>query len=186
MVSEKQLERLRLLGLVGGADEDLRGLVERHSILLGKLAADPYIGSILLGMESARIGEVVIARATSNLTLSTSAQSIVGDGDSSKVRLILPTTGDWIVFATCDLVISATGTGGLIGELFVDDSGSAKTGFVILDDKGNNIGGTISQHWKVTTTTGAIPVELKARKASAGGTGTAHQPHTVLAAIRAR
>ena len=128
------------------------------------------------------VGEILVATATANLTLTTTAQSITGDGDGSKVRLLLPTPGDWLIEVTCDFVISATGTDGLIGEVEVDDSGSAESGFAILDDKGNNIGATISQRWKVTTTAADTPVELKARKATAAGTGIAFATHTRIAA----
>src|SRR3989337_2858583 len=45
--------------------------------------------------------QLLFCRATAHLTLTITAQSIIGDGDSSKVRLILPTIGDWEVTATC-------------------------------------------------------------------------------------
>ncbi|KKL55084.1 hypothetical protein LCGC14_2258960, partial [marine sediment metagenome] len=75
--------------------------------------------------------QILFARATSNLSLSTSAQSIVGDGDSSKVRLLLPTIGDWLIAAVCDLNLTVAGAGISFGELFVNDSGTAETGVAV-------------------------------------------------------
>ena len=78
--------------------------------------------------------QVLFARATADLTLTTSAQSITGDGDSSKVRLALPTIGDWLVIGTCDFQVSATDPDRCLGELYVDDSGSAETGQVVFGE----------------------------------------------------
>lgn len=185
MTQEERSERLRLLGLLSGAGEDLRSLVDRHSILLGKLAADPYIGSILFGMESANIGEIVVARSTSNLTLTQTAQSITGDGDSSKVRLILPTIGDWLVEATADFIVDADDPGTLKAELFVGDSASGETGLVLFKAVAT-MAGTFSQQWKVVTTSVKTPVELKGYKDNAGGTARMIASHTVLVATRTR
>ncbi len=125
--------------------------------------------------------QILLARATSGLTLTTSAQSIVGDGDSTKVRLLLPTIGDWLIEATCDFVQSATDVGDMYGELFVNDSGTPKSGVALLHVE-NVERATVPQRWKVTTTAANTPVELKARKQNAGGTGAVNATHTTLTA----
>lgn len=126
------------------------------------------------------VGEILIATATADLTLTTSAQSITGDGDSSKVRIILPTPGDWIVEATCSFQHTAAGASHAIAELFVNDSGSAQTGESHLQEVASLA--TVAQRWKVTTTATDTPVELKARKAAAGGTVKALSTHTRITA----
>lgn len=141
---------------------------------------DPYVGRPD-GSEVNLTGEALFVRATSNLTLSTSAQSIVGGGDSSKVRLLLPTIGEWVVGAFCDFGVTATDPDECIGELFVNDGGSAETGAVIFG-KGQVNRGTVGQQWKVTTTAANTPVELKARKATNAGTAYAYASHTTLSA----
>ncbi len=123
------------------------------------------------------------ARATSNLTLTTAAQSIVGDGDSTKVRLLIPSIGDWLIIGTFALEVTATDPDRLVGQLFVDDSGSPETG-VAAFSKGDVLDlATVTQHWKVTTTAVNTPVELKALKMAAGGTGLAKTEHTTITAI---
>ena len=137
------------------------------------------------GTEDNLTGEILFARATSNLTLSTSAQSIVGDGDSSKVRLLLPTIGDWLIAAVCDLNLTVAGAGISFGELFVNDSGTAETGVAVyIPDAAASERATVSQQWKVTTTAVDTPVELKAKKENAGGTALALATHTTLMATR--
>ncbi len=127
------------------------------------------------------VGEILVATATANLTLTTTAQSITGDGDSSKVRLLLPTPGDWLVTADVDFIIDVDTPGTLKGELFVDDSGSGESGLVLFKSVATQ-GGTKPQHWKVTTTAADTPIELKAYKDSAGGTARALATHTRLTA----
>lgn len=184
MVDKGQVERMRQLGLYGQEDSDLRSVLDRHSALLGRLAADPYIGGILFGMEAVNIGEALIARATSTLTLSTSAQSIVGDGDSTKVRLLLPTLGRWLIEAICDFQVTTADAGNVcIGELFVDGSAEAAQ---VLKSMRSLDRATVGQEWVATTTAVNTPVELKAKKSGAGGTATATAIHTVLTAIRTR
>ncbi len=133
--------------------------------------------------EPATGAQIKLSRATSNLTLSQSAQSIVGDGDGSKVRLVLPTIGDWEVKAFCDLDMAVAGSGILFGELFVNDSGSAESGRVqYIPDAAASERATVGQVWKVTVTAADTPVELKARKQNAGGTAYAYVTSTVLVA----
>ncbi len=180
-----QLERLRLLGLVSVGDEDIRSTVKRHSILLGKLAGDPRVGGILFGMESTNIGEIKLARGTSNLTLTTTAQSIVGDGDSSKVRLLLPTIGDWLTIGSFDFEVTATDPDECIGLLFVNDSASNETGGALFG-KGQVDRAVVSQTWKVTTTAVNTPVELKAKKETNAGVAVAVANSTAIMATRTR
>ncbi|KKN19509.1 hypothetical protein LCGC14_0944960 [marine sediment metagenome] len=140
------------------------------------------------GTEDNLTGEIKLARATADLTLTLTAQSITGDGDSSKVRLLLPTIGDWLIIGTFDIDITATDPDAGIGELFVNDSGTAETGLAIYwpGSVAANLTGraTVTQSWKVTTATADTPVELKARKSSAGGVAKALTTRTVLAATR--
>lgn len=131
---------------------------------------------------------ILIARATSDLTLTTSDQSIVGDGDSTKVRLLVPTVGDWLVLATVDFEETTGAAGDLRGSLYVDDSGSAETGKAVLNPPGGgadptNARATVSHYWVVTVTTADTPVELKALKQNAGGVAKANLNNTVLVAI---
>ena len=126
--------------------------------------------------------QLLFCRATANLTLTITAQSIIGDGDSSKVRLILPTIGDWEVKATCDLEATVAGAGLLIGDLFVNDSATPETGQVLYSPSNVNERSTPGQRWKVTTTAVNTPVELKARKSIDGGAAVAGATHTTLAA----
>lgn len=127
------------------------------------------------------------ARATDNLTLTTGAQSITGDGDSSKVRLLLPNIGDWLVVGIFDFDVTATDPNACVGRLFVDDSGTAEDGDAVLwpGSTGANLTGrgTASQQWKVTTTTADTPVELKAFKSGAGGTALAKTTSTTILAV---
>lgn len=126
------------------------------------------------------VGQILVASATANLTLTTTAQSITGDGDSSKVRLLLPTPGDWLIEAACDFTVAATDPEDLIGELFVNDSGTPEAGDAVLHVE-NAERATVAQRWKVTTTAADTPVELKARKSAAGGTAYSYT-HTRITA----
>ncbi|KKN41163.1 hypothetical protein LCGC14_0725930 [marine sediment metagenome] len=133
------------------------------------------------GTEDNLTGEISVARATSTLTLTTTAQSITGDGDSSKVRLLLPSIGDWLVEAVIDFQVNDIGGGTLVGELFVNDSASAETGQVLMD--GADVDrGTHPQRWKVTTTAADTPVEIKAWKTVDAGSMQANTQHTSLSA----
>jgi len=125
-------------------------------------------------------GELLQATATADLTLTQSAQSIVGDGNSTKVRLLLPTPGDWQVAATFDFHHTAAGAGHAIGELFVNDSGTPTAGEANLQEAA--VLGSVVQRWKITTTVADTPIELKARKLNAAGTAKALATHTRLAA----
>ncbi len=128
-------------------------------------------------------GSVLVATATSALTLTSTAQSIVGDGDSSKVRILLPTPGDWLIEATCDFHITTSAVNfSAIGELFVNDSGSAETGALIKEMQAKDRA-TVAQRWKVTTTAADTPVELKARKDTSSGVARAEASQTRLTAI---
>ena len=127
-------------------------------------------------------GVILISAATVSLTLTTSAQSITGDGDSSKVRLLLTSPGDWEVEATCDFSHSVAGGGTAVGELFVNDSASAESAQVLLEQSA--VRATVTQRWKVSTTTANTPVELKARKTVAAGTIVASATHTTLTATQ--
>jgi len=128
------------------------------------------------------VGEILVATATVSLTLTTTAQSITGDGDSSKVRILLPTPGDWLIEATCDFhITTAAANLSSIGELFVNDSGAAEAGAVIKEMEALDRA-TVAQRWKVTTTAADTPVELKARKDGGAGVGIATMAHTRLTA----
>lgn len=128
-------------------------------------------------------GSILVATATTNLTLTTTAQSIIGDGDSSKVRILLPTPGDWLVEATCDFHITTLAANqACIGELFVNDSGSAETGALVKEMQALDRA-TVAQRWKVTTTAANTPVELKARKDTSSGVARAEATQTRLTAI---
>jgi len=127
------------------------------------------------------VGEILIATATADLTLTQTAQSITGDGDSSKVRLLLPTPGDWLIEAVVDFIIDVDNPGTLKGELFVNDSGTGEPGLVLFKAVATEAG-TKPQQWKVTTTIADTPIELKAYKDNAGGTARALATHTRLTA----
>ncbi len=128
------------------------------------------------------VGEILIATATSSLTLTTTAQSITGDGDSSKVRLLLPTPGDWLIEAACDFDITATDPDACIGELYLDDSGTPESARAVHWPATDLDRATVTQRWKVTTTAADTPVELKAKKDSAGGTAYARPYNTRITA----
>ncbi len=180
---KEQESRLRLLGLIDSGDAKLVSVVERHSILLGKLAHEVGLGNVLYGMEKPT-SKILVATATASLTLTTSAQSIVGDGDSSKVRLLLPTPGDWLIEAACDLgQTGANSPGNLTATLYVDDSGTPEDGSAVLTPKTNGDRATVAQRWKVTTTATNTPVELKANMSTAGGNAAARTDHTRLTAV---
>ena len=57
--------RLHLLGLAGNGDADLRSLVERQGILLGKLLGEVGSGNILYGIESPDTDVTVHATSSS-------------------------------------------------------------------------------------------------------------------------
>ena len=154
----------RRISLKGGAEG--HALIRRHGQAFG--AAWEAAGTILQ------------ASATADLTLTTSAQSIVGDGDSTKVRVLLPTPGDWNISAAFDLNHTVLGGVEAVGQLHVNDSASAETGAALLRDSSGQA--TVYQHWKVTTTVADTPVELKARKNTAAGTAYAMQTNTRLIA----
>lgn len=145
---------------------------------------DPYVGRPD-GSEVNLTGEVLFVRATSNLTLSTSFQSIVATGgDSTKLRILLPTIGEWLVSAVVDFAVTATDPDNLLAELYVDDSGTGETGQVVF---GRTVGtitnrATVTQQWKVTTTAANTPIELKAKKVTDAGTAYAYATHTTLSA----
>jgi hypothetical protein len=161
----------------------LQAVVDRHSILLGKLIGELGLGNILYGIEDpTQKLQVLVATGTSDLTLSTSAQSIVGDGDDSKVRIILPLPGDWLIEATFDFNVTATDPDALIGELYLDDSGSPESRKAIFWPATALDRATVTQSWKVTTTAINVPVELKAYKNAAGGTALA-ETNTRITAI---
>lgn len=141
---------------------------------------DPYWGRPD-GTEMNLTGEALFCRCTSSLTLTTSSQSITGDGNSSKVRLLLPTIGEWLVSTTCDFHVGILGTGSAIGELFVSDGGSAETGAAIKEMVATDRA-TVNQQWKVTTTAANTPIELKARKDINDGSAQAITSHTTLSA----
>jgi len=125
-------------------------------------------------------GQLLQATATADLTLTTSAQSITGDGDAGKVRLLLPTPGDWSVAATCDFENTVDDPAFLRGELFVNDSGTPETALATYRLAPASRA-TIGQRWKITTTAADTPVELKARKTGAG-TAVCRATHTRLSA----
>lgn len=133
------------------------------------------------GTEQNLTGEVKFCRATADLTLTTSDQSITGDGNSSKVRVLLPTIGEWLVTAYGDFDVSATDPDECVARLYVDDSGTPETGSIVFG-KGQVNRGTPGQQWVVTTTAANTPVELKARKLGAGGTAKITATHTTLSA----
>ncbi|KKK98917.1 hypothetical protein LCGC14_2637970, partial [marine sediment metagenome] len=182
-MAAKRTSRLELLGLAAGRANDLASVVGKHEILLGKIMRETGIGNVLYGIEDpTQKVQVLEAASTADLTLTQTAQSITGDGDSSKVRLLLPTIGDWLIEATVALIVDATNPGTLKGELFVNDSGSAESGIAQFKPDSTETA-TVSMRWKVTTTTINTPVELKAWKDNAGGTARALVTHTRITAI---
>src|SRR3972149_1711911 len=90
------------------------------------------------------------AAAPADLTLTTSAQSIVGDGDSTKVRVLLPTPGDWNISAAFDLNHTVLGGVEAVGQLHVNDSARAETGAALLRDSSGQV--TDYHPWKGQTT----------------------------------
>ena len=127
-------------------------------------------------------GDVLQARATSSRTLTTSYQTVIGDGDSNNVRLLLPTIGEWWVHLTIDIEITTTGVGDCWGALFVNDSGSPETGLAIFRAPDDPARGSPGQDWKITTTAANTPVELKVKKAVGAGAAAAKSGGTVLTA----
>ena len=128
------------------------------------------------------VGEILVASATSTLTLTTSYQSITGDGDSTKVRLLLPTPGDWLIEATFRFDRGATNPGFMTGALFVNDSGTEEPADAAFKGETSPEAATVPQRWKITTTTTNTPVELKAKMENGGGNGTALTEHTRITA----
>ena len=113
-----------------------KGLMIGDARLYGKRDAsnnfDPY-WKRKDGTDVNLTGEVLFARCTNDLTLTTSYQSLTGDGDSSKVRLLLPTIGEWLVGTGCDFGQSgASSPGAMTGALFVNDSGTEEDGEAVL------------------------------------------------------
>lgn len=130
-------------------------------------------------------GEALLARSEASLTLTTTAQSITGDGDSSKVRLLLPTIGEWLVTAVVDFSVTVLDPDNLYGYLYVNDGGSPETGevtFHLTSGAGHVSRGTVAHQWVITTTAANTPIELKAKKKTNAGTATAHYPNTILSA----
>src|SRR3990167_2144838 len=127
-------------------------------------------------------GDVLAAAATANLTLTTSAQSIVGNGDSTKVRLLLD-IGTWFIEGIFHFEHSVAGASYAYGSLFVNDSGTAESGLAILHQTA--VQATVPQTWRVVITADNTPVELKAHKGAAGGTALCNGTDTTLSAVRA-
>lgn len=127
-------------------------------------------------------GEVLFCRATSSLTLSTSFTSIAGDGDTGKLRLLLPTIGEWLVATVCDFERGASDPGYMTACLFVDDSGTEKDGNATCEFETNTERTTAPQQWKITTTAANTPVEIKAKMQTGGGNGVLASEHTCLSA----
>ena len=122
--------------------------------------------------------------STTNLTLTTSYQSIIGNGNNSKVRLLLPIPGRYLITAFVDFHVRTVDPGVLEGVLFVDDSGSEEDQEVVFSAGDQVERGTVGQQWIITTTDIDIPVELKAKKQTeASSLATANQPHTTLTAL---
>lgn len=135
------------------------------------------------GREVNLTGEALLARATASLTLTTSYASITGDGDSSKVRLLLPTIGEWLVRCAADLSWNgANNPGTLRAALFVNDSGTEESGDAVYRPRAQNSRITAPQEWKVITTVANTPIELKAKMATGGGNAACTSEHTTLTA----
>ena len=134
--------------------------------------------------EYAAGAQVLLARATDHLILTTSDQSIIGDGNSNKVRLLLPTIGEWLVQTFVAFRREVTDPGNLIGSLYVDDGGSAETGIAIFRaDGGESLdAASVAHSWKVTTTAENTPIELKAKMGTGSGNGSVRSASTVLLA----
>lgn len=129
------------------------------------------------------VGDILAARATADLTLTTTLQSITGDGDSNKVRILLPTSGDWLIEATIDVGQNgANSPGALTAALFVNDSETYETGVAVFTPTANGQRATVAQRWQVTTTAADTPIELRAKMDTAGGNGILRSPHTALTA----
>src|SRR3990167_615933 len=92
-------------------------------------------------------GEVLQAEATVDLTLSTTAQSFTGTGDSSAVRLLL-SAGTWKVTGTFDFDCTVAGDIAMIGELFVYDSASAEGEQAVKRSYSTTDRATVSQSWR--------------------------------------
>ena len=134
------------------------------------------------GREVNLTGEVLFVRSTSDLTLTTSYQSISATGgDSGNLRILLPTIGEHLVLATCDFDVTTGGAATAAGALYVDDSGSAETG-TARQAMASVDRATVFQQWKVTTTAVNTPIELKAAKSADVGVAKAKSGNTTLAA----
>lgn len=135
------------------------------------------------GTEMNLTGELRFVRCTSNLTLTTSWQSIVATGgDSSKLRILLPTIGEWLVTATADLARGVNDPGVMTVGLFVADSGTEEDGNATYDASTSGERVVASQQWKIITTSANTAIELKAIMAGAGGNATLRSEHTTLSA----
>ena len=182
MTQEERSERLRRLGLIGGDVEDLRSLVDRHSILLGRLAADPFIGGILFGMESINVGEVLIGVATFGLLFTTSHQDIPG------ATVTLPTSGTWAVTGVFDIQSIGTGDDNQVATGVLDVDGTVKSQQAIYHLRGTAPirRATVSQMWSVVAVSPGVVLKLRARKLGGTGTSKANATHTNIVATRTR
>lgn len=182
MAQEDRLDKLRELGLLGGQQTTLEDIVNRHSILLGKLAGDPYIGNILMGFSGDNIGEILSATSTSPLTLTTSLQDIPG------ATITLSTSGVWAVTGVFDMQSEGAGDDNFpaIGGLDVDGDARSEQAVYILRATSPVRRASISQVWRVATTSPKVVLKLQAQKASGSGTSKIGSPGTTIVAIRAR
>jgi hypothetical protein len=163
-----------------------KGLMIGDARLYGKRDAsnnfDPY-WKRKDGTDVNLTGETLLARATSSLTLTTSFASITGGGDSGKVRILLPTIGEWKVDATALLQQTGANDPGLLhAALFVNDSGTEEDGNILYRPRQQNDQATPSQRWKITTTAADTPVELKSKMSTGGGNAQCISEHTTLSA----
>lgn len=177
----------------GSLDDHQKQEAARHSptVYLGELASDPanipddrvtriwttggQLKCSIRGVTSviAPYSGPNLARASGNLTLSTSLQDVSG------ATLSLP-AGQYLIFGVFALVISATGPGQLEGHL--DVGGVDQTGVALFGDPGVTHFGTVAQAWIVTL--GSLTtVKLRAKKNGAGGTATCNADHTCIVAF---
>ncbi|KKK57268.1 hypothetical protein LCGC14_3056150, partial [marine sediment metagenome] len=110
------------------------------------------------GSEINLTGTSLLVRCDTELTLSQAAQVISGDGDSGNLRILLPDAATWVVQAVVSFLMTATDAGTLKAELFVGNAAGVgtknegETGLALLYPRDAGEGGTVTQAWRVTTT----------------------------------
>jgi len=119
-------------------------------------------------------GDVKDARATSDLTLTTSFVDVPG------ATITLPEPGIWEIKAVFDISVTVAGVGNCIGQLVGQTTESEQAIFTPASTGRS----TVSQVWRHVVITPGTVVKLQAKKDVATGTATALATHTTITASR--